>query len=159
MKLRVGRETIEAWRRALRRAGAREIGGVLFGEQIGEGDFRIVEATRQMRGGRDALFRRKGAKARKQLKKLSAQYGDPRRFNYLGEWHSHPSAPTWPSLTDQVTMHQLVAHPDVAANFLVLLINRLNGDREIELSAMAFLPGGRAIACEIVIETSESAES
>ena len=51
MKLRITCPTIEAWVHDLTHAVPHEIGGVLFGEQIREGEFRIVDATRQRFGG------------------------------------------------------------------------------------------------------------
>lgn len=92
MKLRIAQKTLDGWAKALRRARRREIGGVLFGEHVGEADFRIVEATTQARGGNDVAFQRKAGKARRDLKSLARRHGcDPERFNYLGEWHSHPN--------------------------------------------------------------------
>ncbi len=155
MKLRIGQQTIEGWRKDLKRAGQREIGGVLFGEHVGESDFRIVEATQQMRGGGAGAFRRKGSKARKDLKKLLARYNDPQHFNYLGEWHSHPNAPSSPSPVDQRTMYRLLAHPEMEAKFLVLLINRLDDAGDLEMSATAFLRSGQKFGCEIVMESFE----
>ncbi len=158
MKLRIAQKTLDGWVKALRRARCREIGGVLFGEHVGEADFRIVEATTQARGGNDVAFQRKAGKARRDLKSLARRHGDdPERFNYLGEWHSHPNAPATPSSVDEITMYQLLADPETYVNFLVLLINRLNDQGALELSAVAYLASGHKIPCDIVVESCEKA--
>lgn len=147
------------WVAALEKAGSREIGGVLFGEHVGESDFRIVEATEQRRRGRAVSFRRKGSDARRALNQYSKAHGhDHSRFNYLGEWHSHPGAPVAPSSVDIVTMENLVTHPKTVANFLVLVIVRLSGQRRFEISANAFLKSGHVLACDIEIETTEDGD-
>lgn len=157
MKLRIAQKTIEGWAAALGRARHREIGGILFGEHVGEADFRIVEATTQARGGNDVAFRRKAGKARRDLKALARRHGnDPERFNYLGEWHSHPNAPAAPSRVDELTMKELLADPDTNVNFLVLLINRLTDRGALEMSAVAYLASGQKIPCEIVVDHREN---
>jgi len=65
---------------------------------------------------------------------------DYKRFNYLGEWHSHPSFLPVPSETDLETMQSIVEDPQVGANFLVLMIVKLQGRREMQVSTTAFLP-------------------
>ena len=158
MKLRIAQKTLDGWAKALRRARHREIGGVLFGEHVSEADFRIVEATTQARGGNNVAFQRKVGKARRDLKSLARRHGDdPERFNYLGEWHSHPNAPAAPSCVDEITMYQLLADPETNVNFLVLLVNRLNDQGALELSAVAYLASGHKIPCDIVVESCERA--
>ncbi|MEP6899824.1 MAG: Mov34/MPN/PAD-1 family protein [Rhodanobacter sp.] len=51
-----------------------------------------------------------------------------RTFNYIGEWHSHPSYLTLPSTTDVTTMQELVSAEAFRGHFAVLLIVRLDGD-------------------------------
>lgn len=152
MKLRIPQETIDAWRVALRKAGSREIGGVLYGEHVGEADFRIVEITAQTRGGRTSRFKRRSRPAIKALRKFSASYGQEyKKYNYLGEWHSHPTAPVLPSSVDQKTMQELLAHPEIRANFLVLIIVKLVAEG-VEVFAMTFLSSGQKLQCNIIIE-------
>ena len=156
MKLRVASQTIDDWATALKRARHREIGGILFGEHVGDADFRIVEATIQARGGNEVTFWRKAGKARRDFKSMSRRYGnDPERFNYLGEWHSHPHAPAVPSHVDEITMFQLLSDPETTVNFLILLINCLNEQSKLELSAVAYLASGQKIPCNIVVESCE----
>ena len=46
MKLRIGKKTIKEWQKALKKAGDREIGGILFGEHIEDSDFKVIQATK-----------------------------------------------------------------------------------------------------------------
>jgi integrative and conjugative element protein (TIGR02256 family) len=50
---------------------------------------------------------------------------DYSRFNYLGEWHSHPSFSARPSATDIRTMTEIVETRSSAISFAVLLVVRL----------------------------------
>lgn len=145
---------VERWVADLKQAGAREIGGVLFGEQIDEGDFRVLEATRQrFRGGTAMTFRRRGGAARRKILALHRQVGEnPERFNYIGEWHSHPNASTWPSLQDEITMYNLLADQGEAVNFLVLLIVELDSRARLHIGARTYLASGHGVACKIEIE-------
>lgn len=157
LKLKIPHPTIEAWEHDLNCAGSREIGGVLFGEQIKEGEFRIVDATRQHFGGTQLHFHRRGRQARKDILALHDRYGrNTKRFNYLGEWHSHPNAPTIPSMRDEVTMYQLLADQAGAVNFLVLAIVRLAESGTVEIGARSYLSSGQIIDCEIVPELTKS---
>ena len=159
MRLRVPQKVIEMWTREVEQAGSLEIGGVLFGEHVGDADFRIIEATKQRRRGKDVSFRRKGSDARRALKRFSKAHDDDHaRFNYLGEWHSHPSAPAAPSSVDIATMQNLLAHPQTHANFLVLVIVRLAGERRFEMSANAFLKSSHVLACSIEIEAEDASD-
>lgn len=154
MKLRISEDLATAWKKDLLKAGNREIGGVLYGEQIAEGDFQLIHATRQrFGGGTKERFYRHGRPARKAIEELhDAHGGDAERFNYLGEWHSHPNAPAMPSLRDEVTMFQLLADQAGAVNFLVLLIVRLNSSGTLEIGAAAYLTSSHRLACTIIIE-------
>ncbi len=52
------------------------------------------------------------------------------RFNYLGEWHSHPRFPVTPSAQDVESMVDLV-NGERGIDFAVLLIVRLQWWRKI----------------------------
>lgn len=152
---------IERWVVDLTHARSKEIGGVLFGEQIAEGDFRIVEATRQrFWGGTTTTFNRRGGGARRDILAMHERVGsNPERFNYLGEWHSHPNAPAWPSLQDETTMYKLLADQGGAVNFLVLMILKLNDRVSLQVSAQTYLSSGHKLPCEIEIENCAVAEA
>lgn len=64
------------------------------------------------------------------------------RFNYLGEWHSHPSFAPVPSPCDDASMREIVQDARVGANFVVLLIVKLTGDGELDASVHTYLPDG-----------------
>ncbi|MDI1328146.1 MAG: Mov34/MPN/PAD-1 family protein [Brevundimonas sp.] len=110
----------------LREAGRLEIGGVLMGEQLEPGHFRIVDFTVDDQKGGMAHFTRGTDQHRAALDaffaRTDADYG---RFNYLGEWHSHPSFPVRPSPTDTTSMLDLV-NGERGIDFAVLMIARLD---------------------------------
>jgi proteasome lid subunit RPN8/RPN11 len=140
---------------ALEKAGLHEIGGVLMGEHIGSTAFRIVDLTIQKRRGCVAFFVRLVAEAVASLKGFFKRTGyNYRKFNYLGEWHSHPSCSPVPSQKDIQSMLEIVTDSDIGANFVILLIVRLKDAQEIEATAMAFLPDGRYFECELIKERS-----
>ena len=154
MKIDISKPIVDDWTKQLKRAGPIEIGGVLFGEQLFEGSFRVVAASRQRLGnGSIDQFCRDGKEARRDILELHRSYGsEPERFNYLGEWHSHPNAPAVPSAHDEFTMAQLLADQSGAVNFLVLLIVRLSGTKRLEIGGRAYLASGHILPCEIEFE-------
>lgn len=97
-------------RRELGRAGRVEIGGVLMAEQIAPGHFRLADFTVDAQRGGDAHFVRSVEEHRAALDRFFAATGsDYARFNYLGEWHSHPNHLPVPSIKDAASMKELVA--------------------------------------------------
>lgn len=112
-------------KRELRAAGRNEIGGVLAAEQIADGMFLIKDLSVQ-RNGTPTSFVRDPARHRKFMRRFHLVTGNrPERFNYLGEWHSHPSFPAFPSLPDMRQMHAEIHHPEQSSTFLILLIVKL----------------------------------
>lgn len=152
MKILLAAQVTKRLRRELRRAGSREIGGLLMGEDLGGGLFRIVEVSVQRSGGTHACFIRNPKDHQVYLEAFFARTGqDYTRFNYLGEWHSHPSFDAVPSGTDVETMQSIVSDPDVGANFLVLLIARRMG-KEIEATATVFMPQTMPFSVPLAVE-------
>src|SRR5262245_2536321 len=101
MKLLVPTRIARRLARELRRAGHREIGGVLMGEHIGDDAFRVADMTVQRSGGSQTCFVRRPHEHKRALDRFFERTGgDYARFNYLGEWHSHPSFAPVPSGTD-----------------------------------------------------------
>ncbi|MFM0132601.1 Mov34/MPN/PAD-1 family protein [Paraburkholderia sediminicola] len=128
--------------RELRRAGADEIGGVLATERVADRIFRIVDLSVQRKGGSFAAFSRDASLHKRFMRRFHDLTGHQyERFNYLGEWHSHPSFPALPSPKDVLTMHSLLEAPDQVANFLVLLIVKRSSACKLEASAHAFAHG------------------
>ena len=109
MQLLLPPEIVAQMIAALVQAGRREIGGVLMGEHIGPDTFRVKELTIQRIGGTFASFVRLVQGVLAPLKAFfQATRHDYRRFNYLGEWHSHHSFALTPSGTDHDTMSAII---------------------------------------------------
>lgn len=137
---------------ALKKAGARECGGVLMGEHVGMNHF-VVRALEIQRAGAIASFVRSAAGAARAIKAFCLANGnDFRRFNYLGEWHTHPLFSVQPSSHDHATMRELAMDAKVGANFFVLLIFRLDGV-SLEGSAHTYLPDGSVHQSDLDLET------
>jgi proteasome lid subunit RPN8/RPN11 len=134
--------------RELRDVGDQEVGGVLMGEHVKKGAFRIVDFTVQRHGGTWFSFVRFIQDSLKRafknfFRSTNYQYT---KFNYLGEWHSHPSFSLQPSRLDQQSMWEIVNDPDVGANFAILLIvklksNKLQGSVKVFTSDSPMLKG------------------
>jgi len=110
MKLVLPREVRKRLHTAVKKAGRREIGGVLMAEQIEPGSFRLVDFSVDSHTGGAAHFVRSVEAHQAALssffEKTGTEYG---RFNYLGEWHSHPNHLPIASLEDSISMESLVA--------------------------------------------------
>src|SRR4051794_16164575 len=107
---------------ALRRAGSREIGGVLMAEHTGVNEFAVRDATIHRRGTLASFVRHIAEAAlglRHFFERTQRSYT---RFNYLGEWHSHPLYSTQPSGQDDASMREIVEDATVGATFAVLLV-------------------------------------
>lgn len=139
--------------KALRKAGSREIGGILMGEHLSENRFLVRDLSIQRQGGTLASFVRAAQRVVGFVKRFFQETGhDYVRFNYLGEWHSHPSFPPTPSATDSDTMWSIVGDAEVGANFAVLMIVRLNENDVLEGTASLFLPDRRVLAGTLLFE-------
>ena len=144
-------EQAEILRTALTRAGHREIGGVLMGEHVGTNEFVVRELTVHRRGS-FASFLRRIEDAMGQMREFFKRTGhDYRRYNYLGEWHSHPSFEPLPSSTDDASMLDIVQDADVGANFAVLLIVKLGRIQELVATAHVYLPVGTKSQANLLI--------
>lgn len=150
MKVELPSEEIRKLREALRQAGIREIGGQIYGEQLAPSRFRASEITIQARPGSFARFWvdliQVARDARRFFQRTQSDY---KRFNYLGEWHSHPSFAVRPSETDKESMRTLVEDPDFPSGFAVLMIVKLNAGR-MERAAWLFDRQGAEI--NVVLE-------
>lgn len=128
--------------RELRQSGRRETGGLLLAEQLDDkGRFRVVDVTVDPRGGESAYFERRPELHTQALEAFFEKSGnDYGRFNYLGEWHSHPSFPVSPSMTDIRTMQAMVE--DVGnIDFSVLMIVRLRMFFTLQIGTYLFMRG------------------
>lgn len=142
-------------RRALRQAGSREIGGMLFAEQLAPGSFRIVDFSVDLYSGSHINFQRNPAAHQEALAAFFEKTGrDFGRFNYLGEWHSHPSFPVHPSHEDVETMTDLVERGRTGITFALLLIVRLRFwiwmDYSITTFARGYAPSRARLAHRVI---------
>lgn len=140
-------------KKELRAAGANEIGGVLAAEQTGDGKF-LVRALSVQRDGTPTSFMRDSAQHRKFIRRFHLLTGfQPQRFNYLGEWHSHPSFLALPSRPDIQQMHAEINDPEQMASFLVLMVVKLGHDVSLIGSVYAFRRGYDAVRVSLNAES------
>lgn len=138
---------------ALRQAGWQEIGGILMGEHVAEGVYRIQDVTIQRQAGTFALFVRLATEIAGPLHRFFRKtHHDYTRFNYLGEWHSHPSFLPRPSSRDGETMWEMLQDAQTGANFAVLLVVRLSEAHQLEGAATVYLPEHVSFAAELLRE-------
>ena len=143
MKLRLPNDQLAVLRDALQRAGTKEIGGQMYGEQLAPSDFCVTELTLQKRPGTFARFIVDLLQAtRDALRFFEQTHHQYTRYNYIGEWHSHPSFERVPSSTDVAAMRDVVSDPEFKGSFAVLMITRLDDD-QMTCSGWLFDPAGR----------------
>lgn len=122
--------------------GLTETGGMLMGEHVSSNEFRIVDFTSQNKRGTIFSFLRLPQLHVKSLARFFRRTGkNYQKFNYLGEWHSHPNFSTQPSAADLVAMRALVNDATTGAKFAVLMIVRLDNDKVLKVGTYLFIPG------------------
>jgi hypothetical protein len=152
MHVRIASDEARKLVAALQRAGTREIGGQLFGEQLEPSHFRVTELTIQRRAGTFARFVVDLVQAaRDAVRFFQRTRHDYQRFNYVGEWHSHPSFEVAPSPTDADTMRDLVRDPEFKGTFALLMIVRWDSG-ELRSGAWVFDPNGPELEARLEIE-------
>jgi [CysO sulfur-carrier protein]-S-L-cysteine hydrolase len=135
MQILLPADVIETIATELKRCGKRETGGLVFAEHIGGSTFKVVEVTIQKSVGTTVEFVRDPAQHKAQLDAFFARTGDDcTRFNYFGEWHSHPTFSPIPSGQDLRAMRSILEDPDTGATFLVLMICRLDSNSGLNLT-------------------------
>jgi hypothetical protein len=131
---------------ALKEAGQREIGGILMGEHVGVNDFRVTLLTIQRGGGTIARFVRMVEDALHALTRFFKETrNDYTRFNYLGEWHSHPLFIPQPSPQDDATMMKIILDERVGATFAVLMVAKMV-ESQLVATLSLYTRSGRAPA-------------
>ncbi|WP_414657901.1 Mov34/MPN/PAD-1 family protein [Deinococcus sp. VB343] len=149
MRLAFSPKQREALQAALQRAGRREIGGQLYGEQLAPSHFLVTYLTVQHTPGTISRFIVDLTQAAKDaftfFQCTQRKYA---RFNYIGEWHSHPSYAVLPSSTDRSTMRTLVTDLAFKGNFAVLLIARLD-EETLTAGAWLFDPAGQEVPVQL----------
>lgn len=125
-------------------AGQREIGGILMGEHVSKEVFRVKEFTIQRKGGTFAAFVRFVEEIIAPLQTFfRSTKHDYTRFNYIGEWHSHHSFALIPSSRDNATMQDIIMDSRLGANFVVLMLVKLNKSETLECSVTVYQPNLR----------------
>ena len=135
---------------ACRLAGARETGGMLFGEHLAKVVFRVVEATLAGTGTVSSFVRNIFTSMGHLDRFFRRTRHDYQRFNYLGEWHSHPSFALSPSMADDRAMVEIVNDPRTGARFAVSLIVKLR-EGELLTAAFAYFPDGEREDVDVVL--------
>ena len=149
VKLKIQNDQLKALRKALKRAGVNEIGGQIFGEQLSPSSFLASTLTFQKQKGTFARFfvdlTQAAQDALSFFNKTQHRYS---RFNYIGEWHSHPSFTVHPSATDIESMRNLVTVSTFKGSFAILMIVKLDGNA-IKLGGWLFDPCGREFQIQL----------
>ena len=155
MQLRVPSEIAGQLADALWQAGQREIGGILMGEHIGPDVFRVKKITLQRKGGTLVAFIRiaEGILA-PLLAFFDSNRHNYRRFNYLGEWHSHHSFALVPSRQDHTTMYSMVIDEQLGARFVLLLLVKSTRRGQLDGSVTVYQPNKPPFAGRFIQECS-----
>jgi len=124
-----------------------------MGEYVADGVYRLCDLTIQRQSGTFASFVRMVREILIPLRRFFHRTDYKfTQFNYLGEWHSHPSFAPYPSGVDSETMLGIVDDPQVGANFAVLMVVQLNNSDHLEGTVTVYLPGRRMLEGELVRE-------
>ena len=80
------------------------------------------------------------------------------RFNYLGEWHSHPNHLPLPSDTDRDSMREIVEGDENSPFFAVLIIFRMDG-RRVEMNATVYRRNAAPEEVDLIIERTKAIDA
>jgi proteasome lid subunit RPN8/RPN11 len=137
---------------ALVRSGKQEIGGVMMAEHASVNTFIVRDLTIHRRGTLASFVRRIEEAWSALTRFFERTRRDYERFNYIGEWHSHPSFEPFPSGRDHESMHEIILDRSVGANFVVLMIVKLSPAGALVGTAHTYLPDGRFERSELVFQ-------
>ena len=152
MRLLLPNNLVNKMRRHMLMASSREIGGMLMGEELGEQSFRLVDFTIDARSGSASHFVRNADEHDQALADFFVRTrADYKRFNYLGEWHTHPRFSVEPSTQDIHAMQDLVDGSG-GVEFAVLLIARLRWCIVYECRAYLFFKNHPPSTVEVIRE-------
>ncbi|WP_293815693.1 Mov34/MPN/PAD-1 family protein [Thiolapillus sp.] len=141
MKVELTKDVQKRMMMCLIKAKRQEIGGILMAEQVKPGEFRVVEFSLDDSTGSATHFVRSPVHHHAALTDFFARTGkNYSRYNYLGEWHSHPNYGTYPSTTDILSMHELLDE-ERNISFAILLIVKRGWWRKLLCSATLFRQG------------------
>lgn len=152
MKILLPHDQRRRLEQALRRAGGREIGGVLMGEALESDTFRVVDFSIQYGGGTVSSFVRALGSVLVPLQQFfESTSRNYRCYNYLGEWHSHPTFAPEPSARDHATMQEIADDPEVGANFVILMVVKLQ-DGALQATVSGYTPRSTTFKGELHLE-------
>ena len=136
---------------SLKKARRREVGGMLMAKQIEPGMFSIVDFTIDEFTGSANQFLRSPDRHRAALDDFFSRTGnDYSRYNYLGDWHSHPNHSHLPSSIDILSMQDLLEE-ERGINFAILLIVKRGWLRRFFCSAMLFRQNEEPFNIEVFV--------
>lgn len=111
-----------------------------MGEDLGRDAFRVKEISVQRHGGTFASFVRFVNDCLAPLQKFfRANRNEFRKFNYMGEWHSHHSFELIPSMEDHRSMFEIIEDDRVGANFVVLFLVKLDSSAEVDGAVFVYV--------------------
>jgi len=146
-------------RRDILRAGRREIGGMLMGEEVGAQKFRVVDFSVDTDSGSAVHFVRDSEGHERALHEFFQKTGEQfRRYNYLGEWHTHPCFDIQPSRKDVCSMQDLVDQSD-GVDFAVLFIARVNWLLCFQCNAYLFFRHNEPVKIDVLFESNKRTRS
>lgn len=152
MKVELTKEVRERMMSSLVTAKRREIGGILMAEQVEPGKFRIIDFSVDDVTGDNNHFIRSPDHHRIALDAFFARTGNEyARYNYLGEWHSHPNHVPLPSTTDIISMQDLLREEE-EISFAVLLVIKRSWLRQFLCSATLFTKNEKPSEIQITVE-------
>lgn len=127
IKFEIKQPAYEKISEALEKYGDYEIGGMLIGNQKGRNYFSILDTTIADDIGKFSI----GSFIREPMKslKIIIQSFKKKKYNYIGEWHSHPGFDLYPSKGDIATMQGILADPGYGVNFVLLIITKLKNGK------------------------------
>lgn len=135
----------------LAKAKRREVGGILMAEQLEPGEFRIVDFSLDDFTGSADHFVRSSDHHRAALEAFFARTGNNyARYNYLGEWHSHPNHAPFPSSIDIQSMRDLLDE-ERGITFAILLIAKRGWWRRFLCSATLFNQGEEPLSVQVTV--------
>jgi len=153
MKVELTRDVRKRMLSCLAKAKRREVGGLLMAEQLEPGNFRIVDFSLDNHTGSSTHFVRSPNHHRTALDTFFSQTdNDYARYNYLGEWHSHPNYATFPSSTDILSMHDLLIE-EHSIPFAILLIVKRGWWRRLLCTATLFRQGEEPSYIHVLVES------
>jgi proteasome lid subunit RPN8/RPN11 len=122
----------------------------MMAEHVGVNEFVVRDLTIHRRGTFASFVRRIEDAWAVLTRFFERTKRDYLRFNYIGEWHSHPSFEPVPSARDHQSMREIVLDVSVAAHFVVLMIVKLSPQGTLIGTAHTYLPDGSFQRSELV---------